>query len=140
MQAQSRNQLLLKILIGAAWIDGVITREERRYLHDTAIAHHLAEDPEIKLLLSEIKPVSAAQCHGWLEEYLGHPHSQSDYQKLLESISALIYSDGDVDTREAELLNRLQRVQDAAPNSQNIFDRLLGMIRKVYQEAVADQG
>ena len=86
----------MKILVGAAWIDGIIQTEEREYLRHKAIANNLAEDKEIKSLLSEIVPVQGPECYQWLSEYLGENPSESDYQALLEEISALIYSDSDV--------------------------------------------
>ncbi|MFN5513370.1 MAG: TerB family tellurite resistance protein, partial [Cyanobacteriota bacterium] len=65
---------LLKILIGAAWIDGVIQPEERQYLQKIAADAHLEEEPEIQVLLSELKPVSAGDCYQWLQDYCGgHP-------------------------------------------------------------------
>ena len=57
---------LIKILIGAAWIDGIIQPEERKYLHRIAAEYNLAEDPELQPLLSELKRVSTAQCYQWV--------------------------------------------------------------------------
>jgi uncharacterized membrane protein YebE (DUF533 family) len=59
---------LLKILVGAAWIDGTIQPEEREYLHQMAKDKGFAEDPEIKSLLSEIKPIKPQECYRWLED------------------------------------------------------------------------
>ncbi|MGK7897819.1 MAG: TerB family tellurite resistance protein, partial [Xenococcus sp. (in: cyanobacteria)] len=64
-----KNQKLFKILMGTAWLDGIIQPEERKYLWETAQAWQLTEDPEIKILLSELKTVSATECYLWLEEY-----------------------------------------------------------------------
>ena len=47
-----KQKLLMKILVGAAWIDGMIQTEEREYLRHKAIANGLADDKEIKSLLS----------------------------------------------------------------------------------------
>ena len=66
-----KHKLLMKILVGAAWIDGKIQTEERDYLRHKAIANNLAEDKEIKSLLSEIVPVQATECYQWLSDYLG---------------------------------------------------------------------
>ncbi|MGL5793241.1 MAG: TerB family tellurite resistance protein, partial [Waterburya sp.] len=73
---------ILKILIAAAWIDGVIQPEERAYLRRVAQDFQLAEDPEIKPLLSELKPVQAVDCYQWLDEYFGENPSLEDYQEL----------------------------------------------------------
>jgi len=137
MNSDTQTKQLLKIMIGAAWIDGTIQKEEREYLHKMAKKNNaLSEDPEIKSLLSEIKPVPSQQCYQWLTEYLGEHPSQEDYQNLLESLSALIYSDGDVDTQEAELLTHLQMLDPATESQKSVFDKLLQGIRKIYRQAV----
>jgi uncharacterized membrane protein YebE (DUF533 family) len=130
---------LLKILIGAAWIDGIIQPEERNYLRRMAVEHQLAEDPQIKPLLSELKPVQPAECHRWLEEYLGENPTQADYQELLEKISGLIYSDGDVDVREAKLIEKLQLLDPANEPRKSVFDKVLKKIQKLYKQAIHQQ-
>jgi uncharacterized membrane protein YebE (DUF533 family) len=127
---------LMKILIGAAWIDGIIQPEERVYLKKMATENGLSEDKEIKLLLTEIKQIKAEQCYQWLEEYLGEKRNEEDYQELMNAISALIYSDGKVDSEEAKLLTRLQMLDPANESHQTVFDRLLKGIQKLYREAI----
>lgn len=139
MKDQTKTKQLMKILVGAAWIDGIIQAEEREYLHRMATETGIIEDAEIQSLLSEIKPVTATQCYQWLDEYLGENHTHSDYENLLEAISALVYSDGDVDTQEAKLLNRLQNLDPAKESKHSIFDPLLKSIQKLYRQAVNNQ-
>ncbi|MGF1542602.1 MAG: TerB family tellurite resistance protein [Pleurocapsa sp.] len=127
---------LLKILIGAAWIDGVVQPEEREYLHRIAQDFQLANDPEIKPLLSELRPVEPVECYQWLEDYLGEYHSAADYLELLEKISGLIYSDGYVDVREAKLIETVQNLNPAHESHHSVFDRLLKKIQKLYRAAV----
>lgn len=131
---------LMKILIGAAWLDGVIQPSEREYLHRMAQENAIADDAEIQRFLSELKPIKPAECYGWLEEYLGKNPSEEDYLKLLESLSGLIYSDGEVQTQEAMLLDKLQLLDPAAkePNK-SAFDKLLHIIQKLYRKAVREQ-
>lgn len=136
---ESKTQKLLKILIGAAWIDGVIEPEERRYLHRVATELNLADDPEIKALLSEIKQVTAPECYQWIDEYTkDNPHVR-DYQDLLERISGLIYSDGYVDVRETQLIERLQLCDPSKKSCKNILAVVMDKIKKMYQEAVREQ-
>lgn len=135
MENNTKIKQLLKILIGAAWLDGIIQVQEREYLRQMAAENGIADDPEIKGLLSEIKSVQAIECYQWLEDYLGDNHSEKDYQSLLEAISALIYSDGDVDIQEAKLLTKLQLL-DPAESPQTAFDKLLKVIRKLYQKGI----
>ena len=127
---------VLKILIGAAWIDGIIQPEERKYLYSVAQDFQLAEDPEIKPLLSELRTVEAVECYQWLEEYLGENHSTADYLELLEKISGLIYSDGYVDVREAKLIEKVQHFDPTNDPNHSIFERLLKKIQKLYRAAI----
>lgn len=139
MNNQQKTKQLLRILIGAAWIDGLIQTEERDYLHKVAQDKDLEQDPDIKPLLSELKPVQPAECYQWLEDYLGDNPSEEDYQDLLESLSALIYSDGEVQTQEAQLLSKLQLMDPAQLTSQSGFDKLLKTIQKLYRKAINQQ-
>ena len=131
---------ILKILIGAAWIDGIIQPEEREYLRRVAVDFKLAEDPQIKPLLSELRPIQATECYEWLEEYFGKNPSKKDYQQLLEVISGLIYSDGYVDIREAKLIETIQSCDPNNPECRNsILDKVLRKIQKLYKAAMEQQ-
>jgi uncharacterized tellurite resistance protein B-like protein len=136
MDSQKKTKQLFKILMGAAWIDGIIQAEERDYLRRMAQDKGIAEDPEIKSLLSEIKPVSATECYDWLESYLGDDKSEESYLELLESLSALIYSDGEVDTQEAKLLTKVQLLAPANVPPPTTFDRVLKAVRSLYRRGL----
>lgn len=133
---EQKMKEILKILIGAAWIDGVIQPEERRYLRHLAQEFKLAEDPEIKPLLSELRPIEPIECYELLEDYLGEHHSTEDYLELLEKISGLIYSDGYVDVREAKLIEKVKNFDPALQSNQSIINKLLRKIQKLYRKAV----
>ena len=132
----TKTNQLLKILIGAAWIDGTIQPEERTYLRRVATEQGVASDPELKSLLYEIKPVKPEDCYAWLEDYLGDRPSPEDYERLLDALGALIYSDGNVDTQEAKLLTRIQFFDPANHTPQGVFDKLLRKIQKLYQQGL----
>jgi len=139
MVTDSHVKQLVKILIGAAWIDGRIQPEEREYLRRVAQQSNVAEDPEIRPLLNELKSVSSDQCYRWVQEYLGDHPSQEDYQGLIEAISALIYSDGDVDTEEAKLLTRLQLLDPAQTSPKSTHNNVLKAIQKLYHRWIDQQ-
>lgn len=140
MEEPQKIKQLLKILIGAAWIDGTIQPEEREYLHRTVREFNLADEREIKLLLSEVKPVKPAECYRWLEEYLGDRPTQEDYLHLLEAISALVYSDRMIHTEEAKLLSKLHNLQATTSNSASSpFDKALKGIQKLYKLAISEK-
>ena len=132
----AKTQKLLKILIGSAWIDGVIEPAERQYLQRVARELNLANDPEIKDLLSEIKSVTAQECYQWLDEYTRENRNINDYNDLLEKISGLIYSDGYVDVRETQLIEKLQLCDPTLQSCTTVLDRVLGKIQQLYKSAV----
>lgn len=115
MKAQPSAKRLIKILIGAAWIDGKIQPEERKHLYQVAKKEGIADDPELQQLLDGSKPVPSTQCRTWVKEYLGNRPTPEDCNHLLEAISGLIYSDSDIADEEAELLTQLQ--QSSGPTS-----------------------
>ncbi len=129
---------LLKILIGAAWIDGIIQPEERKYLHRIATEFTLADDPELQTLLSELKRVPTAQCYQWVEEYLGTNPTTEDYQELLEKISGLIYSDGDVDIRESRLIEKVQSLDPSQQPPKTIIGSFLKQVQTLYRGAIKE--
>ena len=138
MSQDNKTKQLMKILVGAAWIDGIIQAEEREYLRKKAQENNLENDPEIKSLLSELKSVTPQECYQWLEEYLGTNPTTEDYEDLLEAISALVYSDGDIDIQEAKLLSRLQDFDPESEHSQSVIDNILKTIRKLYKKAITN--
>jgi hypothetical protein len=116
MDTKSQSRLLIKILIAVAWLDGEIQPEERQYLAKVAQAHHLDCDAEIELLLAGTVKIAPTDCEQWIQSYLGD-RSIHDDDGLIESISGLIYSDGDVATAEAKLLVNIQsQPSPTAPN------------------------
>lgn len=131
MTTPAQTKQLLKILIGTAWIDGKIQPEERDYLHRVAKEQGVANDPDIQPLLYEFKPVQSAECYGWVQEYLGEHPSPETCQQLIEAISGLIYSDGEVANEEAKLLTNLQMIEANRGSAQP--KDVLKAIRSLYQ-------
>ncbi|MBF2021043.1 MAG: TerB family tellurite resistance protein [Hydrococcus sp. C42_A2020_068] len=138
MKKEVDAKQLLKILVGVAWLDGIIQPEERNYLRRMAANTGIADDPEIQSLLSELKPVKPAECYQWLEDYVGKNPSQKDYYGLLEAISALIYSDGDIPTQEAKLLTKVQLLDPSSESPKSTGDKVLKTIQKLYRKAISE--
>ena len=130
---------LIKILIGAAWIDGKIQPEEREYLRKLAAQQGLASDREIKPWLYELRAVKPSECYLWVKEYLGESPTLEDYQKLIQAISGLIYSDGEVAIEEAKLLTKLQDLSLEEESNQPILNNILKKIQKIYRSWVEVQ-
>jgi uncharacterized tellurite resistance protein B-like protein len=138
MTTQSNSQILLKILIGTAWLDGQVQPQEREYLHRIAQETGLAEDREIQPLLYEFRSVKAEECYAWIQEYLGDRPTSQDCQKLIEQLSALIYSDGTIANEEAKLLTRLQILDaNSESNAATPYTKVLDTIRNLYQRWVS---
>ncbi len=139
MVANPSVKQLVKILIGAAWIDGKVQPEEREYLKRVATQSGVADDPEIQPLLYELRAVLPDECYSWVKEYLGDRPSSEDYERLIESLSALIYSDGDVATEEAKLLTRLQLLDPSSTAQKSGQNNVLKAIQKLYHRWVDKQ-
>lgn len=139
MVANSSVKQLVKILIGAAWIDGKVQPEEREYLKRVATQSGVADDPEIQPLLYELRAVLPDECYSWVKEYLGDRPSSEDYERLIESLSALIYSDGDVATEEAKLLTRLQLLDPSSTAQKSGQNNVLKAIQKLYHRWIDKQ-
>jgi hypothetical protein len=139
MAANSNVKNLVKILIGAAWIDGKIQAEERQYLREIAQAKGLASDPDIKPWLYELVPVEPNECYKWVKDYLGDRPTNEDYENLIEAISGLIYSDGEVAIEEARLLTKLQELSTANDSTQPGHNAILKQIQKLYKRWVEVQ-
>ncbi|AFY50492.1 Tellurite resistance protein TerB [Nostoc sp. PCC 7524] len=139
MVTDSNVKNLVKILIGAAWIDGKIQPEERQYLREIAQAKGLANDPEIKPWLYELVAVQPNECYTWVNEYLGDRPSTEDCENLIEAISGLIYSDGEVAIEEARLLTKLQELTKPNESNQSAQTALLKQIKKLYRRWVEVQ-
>ena len=132
----NKTKELFKLLMAAAWLDGEIQVEEREYLHKMAARNSLYDYDDVKALLSEAKQISISECYEWVRAYLGENPSRADYEELLERLSALIYSDGDVHTEEAKFLVELQQLDPATIESQSVFDGILKTVQKIYRAAL----
>lgn len=139
MVTDSNVKNLIKILIGAAWLDGKIQPEERQYLREIAKAKGLSSDPEIQPWLYELIPVQTQECYEWLKEYLGDNPTHEDCENLIETISGLIYSDGEVALEEAKLLMKLQEISNVGDSPQSAHNILLKKIQKLYHRWVEVQ-
>ena len=139
MVKNSSVKNLVKILIGAAWIDGTIQPEERQYIRKIAEEKGMANEPEIQPLLHELVAVQPEEFYEWVKEYLGDRPSAQECQNLIEAISGLIYSDGEVAVEEARLLTKLQQLSDTGDSTQPRHNAALKQIQKLYRRWVEVQ-
>ncbi len=127
---------LVKILIGAAWLDGKVQPEERQYLYQIVQEKNLADDPDIRPLLYELRTVQPTECYEWVKEYLGDRPSVENCYNLIEAISGLIYSDGEVAIEEAKFLSKLQSLNSGSGFAQSGYAGVLKEIQKLYRKWV----
>lgn len=132
------DKQLLKILIGAAWLDGKVQPEEQQRLRRIAQQKGLLENAELNPWLNGLRSVSAEECHRWIDEYLGEQPLPEEVQQLLEEISGLIYSDGDVDSAEAQLLMEIQKKEASASSSSNLHNTITQSIQTLYRRWVSE--
>jgi uncharacterized tellurite resistance protein B-like protein len=134
MDAKSQEQLLVKILIGIAWLDGEIQPEERTYLLKFAQEHQI-EHPAIDELLAN--SIGQEVCEDWIKLYLNDSsalkNSIESQERLLEAVSGIIYSDGDIATAEAQVLMSLQPEQ---LKSDRDTPAVIAKLRQLYQNWV----
>ncbi len=90
-------------------------------------------------MLYELVPVQPKECYEWVREYLGDRPSLEDCENLIEAISGLIYSDGDVAIEEARLLTELQDIAKPNGSTQPAHTQLLKQIQKLYRRWVEVQ-
>jgi uncharacterized tellurite resistance protein B-like protein len=131
-------QQLLKILIGAAWLDGQVQEAEREHLMSIAQEQGLSNDPEISALMNNLgqTAIPAAQCYQWVQDYLKSQPNDADYEQLFEALGGIIYSDNDVAIDEAYLLNSLSPKNTVEPvvNRLSIARSLLSRLDDAYQK------
>ncbi|MEB3293322.1 MAG: TerB family tellurite resistance protein [Synechococcales bacterium] len=131
------RKALLKILIGAAWLDGRIQIEESQYLQKVAQKAGLANDPEVYPLLNELRAVTPAECYRWIGDYLGDHPTADSCRNLIEEISGLVYSDGAIANEEAQLLTKLQNLELTCDVNGRCSGNVLDVIRRLYHRWVA---
>ena len=129
---------LLKILIGIAWLDGKVHPEEQQYLLRIAERKGVLEDPDLKPLLYGLRSVKPAECKQWVNDYLGAHPTPAACQQLLEDISGLIYSDGLVDSSEADLMMVIQKIEAESGTPADLHETLTRAIQKLYRKWMGD--
>ncbi|HEY9828107.1 MAG TPA: hypothetical protein V6D19_21935 [Stenomitos sp.] len=108
----THQQLMLKILIGSAWIDQHLEPEEIDYLKRLLSRFHLDHETELQDLLKI--PVPAEQTERWLVAYL-KDSPDSERLKLLAAIGNLLISDHVVSSIEHDLLDEFHELMAIIP-------------------------
>jgi uncharacterized tellurite resistance protein B-like protein len=138
MSTSTSPKQLFKILVGAAWLDGKLQPEEQAYLQRIVQQKGLQDDAELQLLINGVKSISPEDCFRWVSEYLGKTPVPEHCQQLLEEISGLIYSDSEVDSKEAELLMQFHELEPAGQTGSALYASVMSAVQKLYRKWVQD--
>ena len=96
----------LKVVLGAAWADGVLQPEELGPIHQIVDELGLGAHPEVRVLLET--PVPALTYRRYLQDFLATHETVEERQNLLELLTRVIYADNEVSIEEGYILGELQ--------------------------------
>ena len=136
---KNNNQNLLQILVAIAWIDGEIQSPEKEFLSKIALEQNICSPTELEKMLEQNQDSSSEKCYQLLTEYLGDNPNAEDYNHLLSAVSSLIYSDNDIATQEASILNKIQNLDPQNSPRNSVLDKVIGKIQKLYQAGLSTQ-
>lgn len=102
MDLQYQHKLMLKIIVGSAWVDGHLEPAEVQYLQTLLERYQLTHNPDLSALLEA--PVPLQQTEIWMAEYLADA-TEAERQKLLAAIGKLVIADDTVLPPEHTLLD-----------------------------------
>lgn len=112
MNQQNQHKLMLKIIIGSAWVDNHLEPAEIKYLQTLLERYHLTNAPELSALLEE--PVPLRQTESWMVEYLAGA-TETERQRLLVAIGKLVIADDTVLPPEHNLLDDYYLLMEQIP-------------------------
>lgn len=132
MDASDRKLLLLKVVIGSAWVDGQLEPEELDYLKNLLERHHLADDYELQAMLKHPIPIDATE--SWIVDYLARANEEQRDQ-LLMMVITVITADGVIDATEHSFLLEYQGLMSRIPARPDTAPDLAKALRQMVQQA-----
>ncbi len=130
--------LLLKIVLGAAWVDGALQPTERAYLQDLLAFYGEAGNAELRALTEH--PVLRAQTEAWMVAYLQEAGAEGR-QKLLAALANMLFADERISPVERELLDEYYAMMEVIPVHEthedlttHLFHALSGFLKKVFHK------
>lgn len=133
MDSQYQQQLMLKIIIGAAWVDGHLEQAEVEYLQTLLKRYQLTHDPDLMALLE--KPVSLQQTEIWIVEYLADT-TETERQRLLAAIGKLLIIDDTVLPVEHDLLDDYYALMAEIPAQPEETPTLVATVGKFVRQTI----
>jgi hypothetical protein len=131
MDSAQHQHLMLKILIGSAWVDQHLEPEEVAYLNKVLLRVHLEHNAELQGLLST--PVEPTQTEQWLVSYL-RDSPDAERLKLLAAIGNLLIADDEVSDVEHDLLDEFHTLMASIPSPPEPLPDLGEVAPKILQQ------
>lgn len=107
-----QQDLLLKIVIGAAWVDRHLEPAEVEYLQQLLERYQLHLDSKLQPLLEQ--PVPLEQTEVWIVEYL-KDSTTTERQRLLSAIASMLIADETVSDIEHDLIDEYYELMARIP-------------------------
>ena len=133
MDSQYQQQLMLKIIIGAAWVDGHLEQAEVEYLQTLLKRYQLTHDPELMALLEKSVPLQQTEI--WIVEYLADT-TETERQRLLAAIGKLLIIDDTVLPVEHDLLDDYYALMAEIPAQPEETPTLVATIGKFVRQTI----
>jgi uncharacterized tellurite resistance protein B-like protein len=131
MDSAQHQHLMLKILIGSAWVDQHLEPEEVAYLKKVLARFHLEHNAELQTLLDT--PVEPTQTEQWLVSYL-RDSPEAERLKLLAAIGNLLIADDEVSEVEHDLLDEFHTLLASIPSPPEPLPELGEVAPKILQQ------
>ena len=112
MNTEEQHRLLLKIVIGAAWVDHRLEPSEVEYFQQLLQRYHLHLNSELQPLLQQ--PVPIEQTERWIVQYL-RDSADIDRQRLLSAIASVLIADENVSDIEHDLIDEYYELMARIP-------------------------
>ncbi len=132
MDLQSQHRLMLKIIIGSAWVDSHLEPAEVQYLQTLLERWQMTHIPELLALLEA--PVSLRQTERWMVDYLADT-TETERQRLLAAIGKMVIADDTVLPPEHTLLDDYYTLMAEIParreETPTLVETLGKFVRKV---------
>ena len=127
MDLQSQHRLMLKIIIGSAWVDSHLEPVEVQYLQTLLKRWQMTHIPELLALLEA--PVSLRQTERWMVDYLADT-TETERQRLFAAIGKMVIADDTVLPPEHTLLDDYYTLMAEIPARQEETPTLVGILGK----------
>ncbi len=133
MESVEHKKLLLKIVIGAAWIDRHLAPEEIEYLQKLLQQYHLHIDSELQQLLQQQIPFE--QTENWIIEYL-EDTTDKERLRLLSAIANMVMADENVSKIEHQLLDEYYELMARIPAHPEAMPNVVQTVSRFVQRLI----